>query len=172
MQSNILTHSIRFVLLLIVQVMVLKQVSFDTQVLKYVEVLVYPLFLMLLPVRISHPLLIFIGFILGIVIDIFYGTPGVHASACVFTGFIRPFLLSTLRPREGYATHDSPTPHHLGRRWFLLYSGILLFAHLFFYFSVVVFTFYYLGEILLRTFSSFIISFLLIQIMVLLFNPR
>jgi hypothetical protein len=116
--------------------------------------------------------LLLIGFALGLIIDIFYDSLGVHASACVFTAFIRPLLLQLIEPRGGYPINVSPTKFHFGTRWFLLYSGIALFLHLLFYFSIEVFTFVYFLEIWLKTIFSFIFSFLTVLLYIFLLNPK
>ena len=53
-------------------------------------------FLLLLPVGISRSNLMIIGFVLGLIVDIFSSTPGIHASACVAIMFARNFWLSIL----------------------------------------------------------------------------
>jgi hypothetical protein len=44
------------------------------------------------------------AFLLGITVDMFVDTPGVHTSASVFMAFVRPFVLRILAPRDGYET--------------------------------------------------------------------
>jgi hypothetical protein len=116
--------------------------------------------------------LLIIGFVLGFAIDLFYESPGVHMSACVFLAFIRPWVLKILEPRGGYPANSNPTANDFGLVWFMQYSGILLFIFLFFYFSVEVFTFSRFLEILLKTFSSFVVSFLAVFLYISIFNPR
>jgi hypothetical protein len=93
-------------------------------------------------------------------------------SACVFAAFLRPFVLKVFEPRGGYPVNSSPTAKDFGLTWFMQYSGILLFLFLFFYFSVEVFAFARFGEILLKTLSSFVVSFLVILFYIIIFNPK
>ena len=51
-------------------------------------------FLLLLPLGISRSYLMLIGFLVGLAVDIFTNTPGLHALSCVFIMFIRNFWLS------------------------------------------------------------------------------
>jgi hypothetical protein len=138
--------------------MVLKRITPDYGIFVYISVIIYPVFILLLPIRTPHALVILLGFLIGITVDLFYYSYGVHASASVFTAFIRPFILAGLEPRTGYNVNQSPNKNVFGLNWFLIYSGILLFAHLFFYFSVEAFTFVYIGEIFLRSVFSFVVS--------------
>ena len=158
MNSAVVTNVWRFLLLVLIQVLILKKISPDYGLFIYISVIIYPIFIMLLPIRTPHMLAIGLGFLLGITIDFFYDSIGVHASATVFIAFVRPYILAALEPRGGYNVNQSPTKKTLGINWFMVYSGILLFLHLFFYFSVEAFTFVYLGEIILRSVFSFFIS--------------
>ena len=172
MNRDVVVSIVRFIVIVLVQVLILKRINFGWENFNYISILIYPLFLFLLPLRTSRPALLFIGFILGITVDIFYDSMGVHAAASVFTAYIRPILLKFLEPRGGFPVNASPTKHAFGSNWFLLYSGILLLAHLLFYFSVEVFTFVYFFEILLKTIFSFIFSFIVMVLTVFLFNPK
>jgi hypothetical protein len=126
---------------------------------------------MLLPLRTPHSVLVLLGFVIGVVIDAFYNSYGVHASACVFIGFIRPFVLKLIEPKGGYLQNSSPTKRRLGTSWFFIYSSIILFIHLFFYFSVEAFTYYYIGDIILKTVSSFLFSIIIITLYQFIFDP-
>jgi len=96
----------------------------------------------------------------------------VHASASVFTAFCRPFVLYQLEPPGGYNINYSPTKSRQGLPWFLRYSGTLMLGHMFFYFSVEAFTFFYIVDILLKTFFGFIFSMIFVLIITFIFNPK
>jgi hypothetical protein len=127
---------------------------------------------MLLPVQTGRMLLIILGFILGISIDIFYDSPGLHASASVFTAFIRPYILSAIEPRGGYKINSVPNRDQFGLNWFARYVSILLALHLFWYFTIEVFQISQIFQILLKTMSSFIASILFISLYIIIFNPK
>ena len=169
MNNTIFTNALRFIGLLFLQVIVLKNISFGGQ---YVSVMLYPVFILLLPIRIPHALLVFLGFLMGIGLDLFYDSLGVHASASVFTAFLRPYVLAALEPRGGYGVNHSPTKFRFGFNFFFSYSSILMFAHLLVYFSMEIFTPVYIGEIFLRTVFSFLISMIFVIIYQFLLNPR
>ncbi|MEM9822076.1 MAG: hypothetical protein AAF985_13430 [Bacteroidota bacterium] len=169
MNNTIFTNALRFIGLLFLQVFVLKNITFAGA---YVSVMLYPVFILLLPIRIPHALLVLLGFVMGISLDIFYDSLGVHASASVLTAFIRPFVLAALEPRGGYGVNHSPTKFRFGFNFFFSYSCILMFAHLLVYFSMEIFTPVYLGEIFLRTVFSFLVSMIFVIIYQFLLNPR
>ena len=169
MDSQIVKNIIRFIGIILLQVLIFQRVDFGWE---YVSLIIYPMFILLLPFQTSKVLLIILGFCLGISIDIFYNSLGVHASATVFLAYLRPYVLKMLEPANGYPASSAPTKYHMGLNWFMTYAGILLFAHLFFYFSVEVFTYVYFLEILLKSFVSFLISYFVILLHQFLFNPK
>ncbi len=171
--SNVIVANIfRFLGLVILQVLVLRSINLGGADFNYISIIIYPLFLILLPLRTPHSLLVLLGFVLGFFVDVFYDTYGVHASASVFTAFIRPYILAIYEPKGGYNINYSPTKHRFGINWFLIYAATLLFLHLFFYFSVDAFTFYYIGDIFLRTIFSFLVSIILVVIYQFVFDPK
>lgn len=163
---------IRFVTVILLQGLILQRISLGGASFNYFSILFYPVLLFLLPMKISRALLLIVAFVLGFVIDMFYESIGVHMSACVFVAFLRPYLLKILEPRGGYPVNATPTAYDFGLPWFMQYSGILLALFLLFYFSVEVFTFSRFAEILLKTLSSFVVSFVAILLYVTIFNPR
>ena len=138
----------------------------------YISLFIYPLFLLLLPLKTPKVTLVLIGFGLGILIDLFYDSPGVHAGACLATAFFRPVILGLIEPREGYNVNFSPTIEKYGFIWFLSYAGALYFIHLLVYFSYEIFTPHNLAEIILRTISSFIFSMILIIMYMFMVKPK
>jgi len=171
MSNVIFSNILRFFGLLIVQVLIFKKIVIGGSEFIYVSLIIYPLFLILLPLRTPHSILVFLGFVIGVLVDAFYDSYGVHASASVFVGFIRPYVLKIIEPKGGYMLNSSPTKRRLGPSWFFIYSSIILFAHLFFYFSVEAFTFHYIGDIILKTVSSFLISIVIIMLYQFIFDP-
>jgi len=153
---------IRALIFILIQVLVLRRIGVGGASFNYISLLFYPIILVLLPMNISRNLLIFSGFVLGIIIDFFYDSPGVHAATCTAIGFIRPYILNILTPRGGYNVGYQLVPARYGYDWFLKYAGSLVFFHLLIYFSLLLFSPIYAVQILLRTISSFLFSMLFI----------
>ncbi len=172
MSSDIVRSIIRFVVLILLQILVFRQINPSGSFFFYVSFIIYPLFILLLPFRTSPILLMLLAFVIGIIIDISYGSYGVHASAAVFIAFLRPTVLRVLEPRSGYNITQAPTKTHYGITWFISYSAVLMFAYLLWYFSVEAFTFVYFGQILLKTILSFLFSMLIIIVYMFIFDPK
>ncbi len=171
MNSIIVVNILRFVGLLLLQGLVFKNIGIGWESFPYLHIIVFPLFILLLPLRTPKTLVIFLAFGIGISIDFLYDTLGVHASAAVFTGYVRSLVLKMLEPRGAYNMSYSPTIARMGLGWFVQYVSILMFAHIFFYYSVEAFTFVYIVDILIKTFVSFFASMVFIMIFQLLLNP-
>ncbi|WP_299337218.1 rod shape-determining protein MreD [uncultured Psychroserpens sp.] len=80
---------IRFFVLILAQVLIFNNINF----LGYVNPYPYILFILLFPVNNNRSLFIFMSFMLGLFVDIFSDSGGVHAAACVTIAFIRPAIL-------------------------------------------------------------------------------
>ncbi|MBI9066120.1 MAG: rod shape-determining protein MreD [Salinivirgaceae bacterium] len=144
----------RFVVLVLLQVWVLNNIQFSG----FVNPYLYILFILLLPFETPGWLVLILSFFLGLSVDMFTDTLGMHASASVFMGFIRPYVLQSIAPRDGYEAGTFPRIFYYGLIWFLKYAIILIFIHHLFLFTIEVFKFgsYYL--VLWRTFLSTIFT--------------
>ena len=172
MNQAITNSSIRFFLLWAVQVFVLKQVVWGWGGEIYLQAFLYPLFILLLPLRTPRSLVILLGFLLGIAVDWFYESPGMHAGALVFTGFARASILKALTPREGYGIKAHPTPESLGNVWFFRYAALLMLVHVFIYFSLEAFTFVLYKTIFLKLVLTWAASMFFLGVAMLTTNPE
>jgi len=125
MINRILRHIIFFVLLILLQVLFFNNIQFSG----YVNPYIYIMFILLLPVEIPSWLLLLLSFATGLIIDFFTGSPGMHTSATVLAGFVRPQILTVLSPRDGYEPGASPSMLTYGFRWFLIYSLTIILIH-------------------------------------------
>ena len=155
-----------------IKILILNNIFKEDGFLYYVNIIVYPLFIMLLPLKISKSAIIFLGFLIGMGVDLFSDTIGIHAAASVFLGYVRPTVLSFMEPRVGYNVNKSPTIANFGLGWFVSYASVLLLLHLFFYFSVEAFSFVYFIQIFLKTIFSYFISIIFILMYCAIFNAK
>lgn len=172
MSSTAIANIIRFIGLVLLQVLIVKQIELGPIGGSIVQIYVYPLFILLLPYRISREVILLLGFLLGITIDLFYDSAGLHASATVFMAFARTYVLRMVEPRAGYDKTKGLTPIRINWNWFARYSAILIFLHSLWFHVLDTFNFSLLGTILLKTIISFAFSILFMFILVLIFNPK
>jgi len=167
--NNIVVQLIlRFLVLVLLQVLVLDNIELH----HLVKPVIYPLFILLLPISFPSWLVMLIAMGLGLTIDAFNNTIGIHASACIFMAFCRPLFLRANTPRGGYEQNSFPSIEQFGLTRFLIYAGVLiLLFHTFFYF-VEAFGFRFLSNTILKIIISSFLSLLLILIHQMLFQKR
>ncbi|NOT37797.1 MAG: hypothetical protein HOP11_10510 [Saprospiraceae bacterium] len=170
MNKDLIVNSVRIIILILFQVLILRDINFEQNTSKYFNIIIYQLGIMLLPLNLPTFIVFLVAFFSGLIVDSFYGSIGVHASACLWMAAIRTFVLKLLEPKSGYAITQKPNSNHLGMVWFLQYSAILCFVYLFIYFTLDEFTWVYIGTIMLKTICSFAISIVLIFLIQLLIN--
>ncbi len=170
--NQVVKYIISFFLITLFQVLILKRIDINFNRFQYFHLIIYPLFMMILPIRTPKSLMVVIGFFLGLFIDFFYDSPGVHACAASLTAFLRSYVLKIIEPNEGYNTTAIPSIRTFTLGGFFIYASILLLVHLLVYFSLEAFSFIFIGEILLRTIFSFIISIILLMLIQLIFSRR
>lgn len=166
MLSEVIKSVFRFILLILLQVVLLNKIRFAG----YINPFVYPLFLLLLPVRIPKTLLLILAFITGICVDVFSDTLGMHAAASVFLGFMRPYIIKLLAPRDGYDSDAVISIKQMGILWMVYYLFISIFLHHLFLFYTEVFRFNDFGATFLRVCLSTVTSVVIIFIILLLFD--
>lgn len=164
MNNAIPTNLIRFIVIFLVQVMIFKQVTFSLGGLAFVHFIIYPLAILLMPIKTPKVILLISAFIMGLGLDMFYDSVGIHAASLVFTAYIRNIIIAFLEPFDGYNVTDVPTIKNFGIGWFVSYISISLLIHSFVYFSIEAFSYFYFFEIFLNTIFSFIVSFMVIMV--------
>ncbi|MCA1747600.1 MAG: rod shape-determining protein MreD [Bacteroidales bacterium] len=145
---------VRFLIVVLVQVLVLDNIMLGG----YLNPYFYIIFILLMPFETPRWLLLVGGFLLGISVDLFSNTLGMHTAASVFMAFMRPWVLEILAPRDGYDSDSYPRIHYFGLTWFALYAVVLTFLHHLLLFYVEVFHFQEFLSTFLRTILSTILT--------------
>ena len=102
-----------------------------------------------------------LAFGVGLFVDMFYDSPGVHTASLVFISYARRYILQALEPRSGYRITGYPTAFNFGVRWFAVYLAIMLGLEILIYHSLEAFSFVYFDRILFNTLLSFAVSYVL-----------
>ncbi|MBK6619498.1 MAG: hypothetical protein IPH04_08115 [Saprospirales bacterium] len=171
MNNIVLANVFRFFGLLLVQGLILRQVEFEYEYWKYIHIFIYPLYILLLPLRTPDTIIVATSFAMGILVDLFYYTPGLHASTATFVGYFRSRILKWVEPAGKYNLNYSPTLERFGPLWFYRYAAILFGIHLFVYFAVEAFTHVYYIRVLLNTLVTFVFSFFGVVFYMRIFKP-
>lgn len=83
----------------------------------------------LLPVRTSVPLAMGIGFGVGLLVDMFYNTAGMHAAGMVLVAWLRSYFFRWLEPTGGYETYSEVSFSSLGWSWYFSFVTPLILVH-------------------------------------------
>ncbi len=151
-------YLVYFVVLVLLQLLVFNNIEFSG----YINPYIYILYVLLLPFTTPKLILLVLAFLLGLVVDLFLGTPGVHSTATVFMAFSRPSVMRVYSPREGYQSGTNPRLGQFGMEWFVKYTVTLVLIHHFTLFYLEVFSFNHFFNTLLRAFLSSILTSLII----------
>jgi rod shape-determining protein MreD len=146
-----------FVSLVLVQVLIFNQVQFSG----FFNPYAYLLFIILLPLSTPRYLILILAFLLGLVIDIFSNSLGVHSAATVFAAYARPLVIRVISNREDDKS-DFPGLHQNKLIWFVNYVIIMVLLHHAVLFYLEVFTFTNFFNTLYRVVLSSLFSIIII----------
>jgi len=157
-------HTLRFIILLLIQVLVLSHINF----MGYINPYLYILFIILYPIKNNRLLFILLSFLLGLLIDMFLDSGGIHAAASVTIAFLRPAALkfSFGAVYEHQAVKFSAVD--IGQR--LTYISILTIIHHFILFSLEIFNFSKIILVLKNTLFSSIFTIIMCVLITIIFS--
>lgn len=125
-------------------------------------VLGYLYMVMRMPVEVNRIGQIFIGFFVGLIIDIFCHTPGLHALACTTTMWLRLPLLHMFVVAEDIK-NGCPTYHRLGVSVFSRFLLLVLSIHCVLLYSVEAFSVFNFWNVLFKIIFSILMSFIVLM---------
>ncbi|MCQ2227191.1 MAG: rod shape-determining protein MreD [Bacteroidales bacterium] len=123
--SNIIKLLLIFVLCELTQLLIFN----NLQISGFINPYVYILLILTMPFGTSSWLMMLVSFVLGIIIDIFCDTPGMHAGACVLIGYLRQYVLKYIAFRDEYKSDSFPTISIYGSVWYVKYALIMVSIH-------------------------------------------
>jgi rod shape-determining protein MreD len=153
----VLQNIFRFILLVLFQVLVLNNIQF----LGYINPYVYILFILALPVQTPRWFALVLAFGLGLTIDAFSNTMGMHALAAVMVAFLRN---GTIKLFTAIEEGNNPTPsfHTFGVSAYVKYVVLLIFVHHATLFLLEAFSFYHFWLLLAKIVLSSFVTVLLV----------
>ena len=168
--NKVLKNSIRFVLFLLIQIIILNEIPPLHQ---YITPYLYFIFILWLPFGTNRLTLTILGFLLGYCLDLFTNTPGLHTAAGTLIGYIRPSILNLLLAQEtSEEITKEPSVGSMGWVPYFIYVMIIAFVHHFYLVLLEWLQFgsftYFIGKV----FSTTLMSTLLIFVVELVMNRR
>ncbi len=167
--SRAVKNITRFIFFILIQVFVFNNIP---PLHHLVNPYIYFLFILWLPFRMGRRTLMIYAFALGLSLDFFTKTPGLHAACCVLIAYLRPFIINFLIPTEGIANFDEPSIKSMGFVPYFTYVIILTFFHHAFLFLLEALQFADFIYFLMKTLLSVAISLLIILITEILFQRK
>src|ERR1035437_2808565 len=121
---TVLQNIIRFILLVLLQVLVLNNIQF----LGYINPYLYILIILALPVQMPRWVTLLLAFALGLIIDTFSNTLSMHAFATVLVAFLRNGIIKLFTSIE---EGNNPTPsfYTFGVSAYIKYPVIIVMIH-------------------------------------------
>jgi len=157
MINMFLKYSLYCVLHILIQVLILNNVLFFG----FINPYLYIVFIITLPSSVTLEATLLTGFVMGLIIDIFSGTPGFNAFTTVLIAYIKPFFQKAFGLRE---EHEFliPSFRTYGTGMFLQYAGYLVLIHHFMFFLIEAGSIFNFESVLIKTICSTIFTMLLI----------
>lgn len=134
--------------------------------------LIYIAPLILMDTQVKDYVFIFIAFLLGFTIDVFYDKLGINAFACVFIGFLRPFILKIFNKNSFSDDTVEYNIRSVGFSVFAIYSLFVIFIHHFVLFMIDASNTSLFGEAFLKTFYSTLFTFFILICSQMLYHAR
>src|SRR5688500_3256421 len=135
MNNAWLKYGLNFILIVLVQALVVN----PWEIHAFLNPMVYPMLILMLPFDLSVLTTLIISFALGISVDGFSYTFGLHASSAMVIGYLRPSILKYIKPRDGYDSTLIPSILAMGIAWFLGYTAFFLAIHHAWFFTIEIF---------------------------------
>ena len=124
-------------------------------------VMMYILFLINLPARIPRWAEMIIGFMVGMMMDVWHASLGIHIAACVALTFVRPLLLNnTVQDVE--RIKDNLSSQNIGRAEYIKCAVLLTVLHHFIVFSLETWNIQFWWMVLLQTLISSVMTLVII----------
>jgi len=154
--NKIISNLILAIILIITQVLLFNNINFMNSINPFV----YLFFIIYYPLRHNRSLFIFVGFLFGIIIDVFSDTHGIHATATLIVSYIRPFLMK-LFFGVSYQ-HQVVKFSSIEIKQNILYLLTIIFTHHFILFGLEVFVYSKLSLVLKNTIYTLLFTFLMV----------
>ena len=154
--KNVVEFLLWFLGLVLFQVLLFNNI----QVAGVINPFLYVYFIIALPIHINRISLVGIGFVMGIVIDMFSNTWGIHAMATTFVAYLRPYILRLISTQEEQ-DRIMPRFRTMGANY-LKYIVLIVFIHHLLLFLLEVFSFKYFWLVLLKSLVSTLITIVLV----------
>ena len=165
MNNALIINIVRFIFLLAAQIVIFNNID----LFGYINPYPYLLFILLYPVNSNRAGLLLASFLLGLTVDMFTNSGGIHAASCLILAYVRPvffkFAFGLSYEYQTIKINDRLSPE----RFTFIFISVLI--HHFILFILEYFKFAFILEALLRTIVTTIFTLIISIIIIYLFKP-
>ncbi|MBI9041911.1 rod shape-determining protein MreD [Lutibacter sp.] len=167
MNNVALNNTLRFIGLLLLQVLVLNHIN----LFGFINPLLYIVWVLLYPIKKNKTTLLLLSFLLGLSIDFFSDSGGIHAAATLFIAYIRIPVLNTILGKSDfdYLLFNLRSIAFIKAFTFI---ALLTFIHHFIIFSLEYFSFNSISSILYNTLLTGVFTIILSVLGIILFTKK
>lgn len=147
----------RYILVMLLQVLLFDQLQLWGACHPYI----YLLCLLMMPITLPPIADMLIGGIIGLIMDMFCNSLGVHTASCILIMFLRPYLLGVIL-NDKDRLNEQVSLRSIGMEAFIKYVVIMVVVHHLTVFSLAAWSWYHIGFVLLETVVSSVITIFVI----------
>lgn len=147
----------RYILVMALQVLLFNQLQLWGACHPYI----YILCLLMMPITLPHSVDMLIGAGVGLVMDVFCNSLGVHTAACILLMYVRPYLIGAL-VNDKDRLNEQISLRAIGMEALLKYVVILVVLHHLTVFLLAAWSWTHIGFVLLETLVSSVLTILLV----------
>ncbi|SMD35303.1 hypothetical protein SAMN04488029_2442 [Reichenbachiella faecimaris] len=165
---NVFGGLFRTLLLILAQVILFKNLVLFDSAFCFGYILIF----LMLPMDTNPIVQLLVGFVVGIVIDSFYNTLGIHAAASVLLVYLRIYWSRVMTPSGGYDSGPKINLRTQGLGWFVTYTYPLIFVHILLLLFIEAAGFGLFWQTLTKVFYSSVFTLIIILIIQYLFYKK
>lgn len=147
----------RYIIVMLLQILLFDQLQLWGACHPYI----YVACLLMMPITLPHSADMIIGAVIGLIMDIFCNSMGVHTASCILLMFVRPYLLGVII-NDKDRLNEQISLRSVGMEAFIKYTVILVLLHHLTVFSLAAWSWTHIGFVLLETVISSIVTILII----------
>lgn len=147
----------RYIVVMLLQVLLFDQLQLWGVCHPYI----YVLCLLMMPITLPHSMDMMIGAAVGLMMDVFCNSLGIHMAACVLLMLIRPYLLGVI-VNDKDRLNEQINLRTIGWEALIRYTVILVLVHHLTVFTLAAWNWNYIGFVLIETAVSSTVTILVV----------
>ena len=147
----------RYIIVMLLQILLFDQLQLWGACHPYV----YIVCLLMMPITLPHSADMIIGAVVGLIMDIFCNSMGVHMASCILLMFVRPYLLGAV-VNDKDRLNEQISLRSIGMEAFIKYAVILILLHHLTVFSLAAWSWSHIGFVLMEKVIRSIVTVLII----------